>query len=56
LQRFLDLAGWFRQFIKGYASITVNLFDGLKGNKLEWTKERENVFVNMKEQLKKQKI
>lgn len=54
LRRFLGSTGWFRQFIKDYARMTVCLTDALKGNgKLQWNGKMEQEFEPIKEALRK---
>ena len=43
VRRFLGMTGWFRDFIKNYAGLTINLTDSLKGknNNWKWTRSEE---------------
>lgn len=54
VRRFLGLTGWFRDFIKDYARLTVNLTDSLKGDNRKWklSNEMNEEFANMKKVLK----
>lgn len=55
LRRFLGLAGWFRQFIKRYAEITSELFNGLKRKQWEWTDKMKEAFEKIKKELREAK-
>lgn len=54
VRRFLGMTGWFRDFIKNYAGLTINLTDSLKGknNNWKWTKEMNAEFDNLKKVLR----
>ena len=54
VRRFLGLTGWFRDFIKDYARLTVNLTNSLKGKgeNWAWSAEMENEFLEMKRVLR----
>lgn len=55
LRRFLGLTGWFRNFIKDYARLTVNLTGALKGSTkgrdIDWTEEMQKEFIELKRQI-----
>lgn len=56
LHRFLGLMRWFRAFIPKYAEITAELMRALKRGKkesIEWTKARNEAYINLKIALKK---
>jgi hypothetical protein len=57
LRRFLGLSGWFREFIKDYATLTEKLTECLKGKSktLKWSDELERRFKNVKNALKNMK-
>lgn len=50
LRRFLGLAGWFRGFIKDFATVTTKLTDSLRkaSNDWKWTDELDKEFRNVK--------
>ncbi|KAF9758257.1 Retrovirus-related Pol polyprotein from transposon gypsy [Nosema granulosis] len=53
VRRFLGLAGWFRDFIRNFALITINLTEALKTkSKWKWTEEMEEEFKLVKEELR----
>ena len=54
LRRFLEMTGWFSNFIERYAMKTVNLTEGLKGKgkKWKWTGDMEKEFKELKEELR----
>ena len=52
LQAFLGLAGYYRKFVPHFADISAVLSDLLKkGNRFEWTEEREKAFLDLKSRL-----
>jgi len=52
LRRFLGLAGWYRQFVENYASITRALTDLLRKNHcFEWTEDADQAFNQLKNSL-----
>lgn len=52
LRRFLGLTGWFINFTKDYAKLTLKLTDALKGgdkNKLNWNENLEKNLMTYKQ-------
>lgn len=52
LRRFLGICGWYRRFVRNFASITSPLTDMLqKGRKFVWSEDAKSSFVQLKEML-----
>ena len=50
MQKFLGLANYYRQFIKGFASVARPLHDMVKKDKKwDWTERQEKAFKKLKE-------
>ena len=57
MQKFLELANYYRQFIKGFASVARPLHDMVKKDKKwDWTEKQEKVFKKLKEQFTKEPV
>lgn len=49
IRRFLGMSGWYRKFIRNYASVTAPLTDLLKSNrKFSWNEEAQKAFEELK--------
>ena len=51
IRSFLGLAGYYRKFVKNYASIAAPLFQMTRGNTLQWTLAAEESFQKLKQSL-----
>lgn len=55
IKRLLGLVGWYRRFIKDFASISSPITDLLKGRKkgqaIKWTEEADKAFIEIKHRL-----
>ena len=57
VQKFLGLANYYRQFIKGFASIARPLYDIVKKDKKwDWTEKQEEAFRVLKEKFTKEPV
>ena len=57
MQKFLGLANYYRQFIKGFASVARPLHDMVKKDKKwDWTEKQEKAFKELKEQFTKEPV
>ena len=57
VQKFLELANYYRQFIEGFASIARPLHDMVKKDKKwEWTEKQEKAFKELKERFTKEPV
>ena len=57
IQKFLGLANYYRQFIKGFATVTRPLHNLVKKDKKwEWTEKEEKVFKELKERFTKELV
>ena len=57
VQKFLELANYYHQFIKGFASIARPLHDMVKKDqKWKWTKKQKEVFKELKKQFTKEPV
>ena len=57
IQKFLGLANYYHQFIKGFATVARPLHDLVKKDKRwEWTEREENVFKELKERFTKEPV
>lgn len=54
LRRFLGLAGWFRSFIKDFATLSIRMTGSLKANNRDWkwNEELKEEFENLKKALR----
>ena len=57
MQKFLELANYYYQFIKDFTSIARPLYDMVKKNqKWKWTERQEKVFGELKERFTKEPV
>ena len=57
VQKFLELANYYCQFIEGFAFIAMPLHDMIKKDKKwEWTERQEKVFKELKEQFTREPV
>ena len=57
VQKFLELANYYHQFIKGFASIARPLHDMVKKNKKwDWMEKQDEVFKELKEKFTKEPV
>ena len=57
VQKFLGLANYYCQFIKGFASIARPLYDLVKKNqKWNWTKKQKEAFRELKERFTRELV
>ena len=57
MQKFLGLANYYRQFIKGFVSVARPLHDMVKKDKKwDWTEKQEKAFKELKEQFTKEPV
>ena len=57
MQKFLGLANYYRQFIKGFVSVARLLHDMVKKDKKwDWTEKQEKAFKELKEQFTKEPV
>ena len=57
VQKFLELANYYCQFIKGFASIARPLYDLMKKNqKWNWTKKQKEAFRELKERFTRELV
>lgn len=52
VRRFLGIKGWFRDFIRNYAELTMRLTDSLRGKNAKWTPELNEEFIELKNVLR----
>jgi len=57
VQKFLGLVNYYRQFIKGFASVARPLHDMVKKDKKwDWTEKQEKAFKELKERFTKEPV